>query len=61
MSVATTKIQYKHLQPYRVQRNLQAWEAFCGIWKNKQIGNVVNWQKQIRKEWERALPKLNLK
>jgi len=40
---------------YKVKRDVSAWEAIRGIWKSKNIANPVNWQRKIRKEWERKL------
>lgn len=60
-TVIATKIHYQHTElAYRHQarRDMQGWEALSGIWKDKKIENIVMWQKKIRKEWERQLPKL---
>ena len=39
-----------------VRRDIRAFRALRGIWKGKKIGNVITWQRRIRKEWERQLP-----
>ena len=47
------------LTPHYARRDMQSWEALAGILKGKKAINAVKWQKEIRKEWERKLPKLN--
>lgn len=44
--------------PLKIKRDLKAWEALAGIWKGKKLLNVLRWQRNIRKEWDRKLPKL---
>ena len=47
-------------QPLRregeVQRDEKAWQILRGIWRGKKIANPVQWQRKIRKEWERTAP-----
>lgn len=45
------------MSPQReVRRDLKAWRALHGIWRTKRIKDPVQWQRKIRKEWERTLP-----
>lgn len=43
---------------YQAKKDPQSWGNLCGVWKNKKIGDVVKWQKNIREEWDRKLPKI---
>jgi len=55
-----TKIQNKTLTykyPLELKRDVEAWEGLAGIWKGRKPRSILNWQKNIRKEWERKLPK----
>lgn len=51
-----TTLKTKAEAKYEVLRDLKAWRALWGIWRNKKIQNPVVWQRKIRKESERALP-----
>ena len=42
--------------PREIRRDIKAWEAIRGMWRGKKIMDPVQWQKKIRREWERALP-----
>lgn len=52
------KTKERQLLQYQAKKDSKAWEALCGIWKDKKIGDVIKWQRSIRKEWDRKLPKL---
>lgn len=47
------------LTRHYARRDIQSWEALAGALKGKKIISAVKWQRKIRKEWERKLPKLN--
>ena len=37
-----------------VGRDMRAWKALAGIWSKKALEDVVQWQRKMRKEWERS-------
>ena len=45
----------KFLTP-TIKRDLNAWRGLAGIWKGKKLPNPIQWQRKIRKNWERKLP-----
>lgn len=47
------------LTRHYARRDMQSWEALAGILKGERAISAVKWQRKIRKEWERKLPKLN--
>lgn len=49
---------WRYEYPLRIKRNIENWEALAGIWREKKIKEVLRWQKNIRREWERKLPTL---
>lgn len=42
---------------YPLKKDLNAWKGLCGIWKEKKIKGVLQWQRKIRKDWERKFNK----
>jgi len=55
-AAVTTTREVKRIKTTAPKRDLSAWLALAGIWRNKKIKDPVRWQRQIRKEWERTLP-----
>lgn len=56
--VTIPKIKSRQPLRYQIKKDSKAWEALCGVWKDKKMGDIVKWQKNIRKEWDRKLPKI---
>jgi hypothetical protein len=40
----------------KVKRDLKAWRGLAGVWKEKKLVSPTQWQRKIRKEWERKIP-----
>lgn len=59
MTKLTTKNNRENILADKTSRDLTAWEAIRGIWKDKKIENPVEWQRKIRKAWERKSPQFN--
>ncbi|HEX9722460.1 MAG TPA: hypothetical protein VGA53_04295 [Candidatus Paceibacterota bacterium] len=42
-------------QAQKRKYNLALWQKAAGILKNKKLPDAVQWQREIRKEWERKI------
>jgi hypothetical protein len=51
-----TKNNIQKLLVSKVKRDLKAWRGLAGIWEKKKLVSPIQWQKKLRKEWERKIP-----
>lgn len=53
MTKLSTKNNTENILAEKTKRDIQAWQAIRGIWKDKKLENPIQWQRKIRQEWER--------
>ena len=53
-NVALKKYEVIRAEP-KQNTALLSWQALAGVWKGKRVPDAAQWQRKIRREWDRHI------